>query len=256
MNNVQKVIKFQLAEYKLAIIIFYIASFGMISMIAMSVAKPSVSGNGIEESTISGFEVGTVIFLFILALSTFSESFKMMLQNGIARKTMFKGFLITTLILSVGMTIINEIILFAGDLLSSSHKNIILNGLFQQIYGTRYVQSSGGTQMAIEGMLFLICLLAASMAIGYLITTIFYRINAYAKVAVAVSVPVLGIVVLPILDYFLTGGAILSAIGEFILFSFGIKNGHNPYYGMASLIIAYGLFTALSWVIVRRAVIK
>lgn len=256
MNNVQKVIKFQLAEYKLAIIIFYIASFGMISMMAMSVARSSVSGNGVEESTISGLEVGAVIFLFILALSTFSETFKMMLQKGIARKIMFKGFLITTMILSVGMTLINEIILFTGGQLSSSQGNIILNGLFEQIYGVRYAQNSGGPQMAIEGMLFLICLLATSMALGYLITTIFYRINVYAKVAVAVSVPVLGIVVVPILDYFLTGGVILGAIGNFILFSLGIKNGYNPYYGMISLIIAYCFFTALSWAIVRRAVIK
>lgn len=256
MNNVQKVVKFQLADYRLAIIIFYIASMGMISMIAMSVVRSNASGSGIEESTISGFEIGAVILLFILALSTFSETFKMMLQNGITRRIMFKGFLMTTLIMSVGMTLINEIILFVGGILTSNHKNIIYKGIFEQIYWTRYAQRSGNMQMAIEGMLFLICLLAVSMAFGYLITTIFYRLNAYAKVAVAVSVPVMIIVVLPLLDYFLTEGAILGAIGEFILFSFGIKNGYNPYYGMISLTISYGLFTALSWVIVRGAEIK
>jgi len=254
MSNIKKVVKYQVMDSKTAIPVFYIVMLGIMVLIAVSLV--SIEVNGEESSMIGGLEMGMVIFLFVVGLNSFRETFRMMIQNGISRKTMFKGFTITALIFSAGMSLINEVILAAGKAFAASRGNMVFMGAFEQIYGRHYAGEAGGIRMSLEGLLFLICFSAAAMMSGYFITNMYYRMNKPAKIIVSVCVPVSLIIVLPIFDYSVTGGAIFRTFWHFIAFAFGFLNGYNPYYGIVSSAAAFVLFAALSWMLVRKAAVK
>ena len=57
-----------------------------------------------------------MVFLFIAGLNSFKENFGMLLQNGVSRRTMFTGRLLTMVSLCVGMTLMDRalLLLFRG----------------------------------------------------------------------------------------------------------------------------------------------
>lgn len=248
----EKNIKYQLSNHKLSVIIFYLAIF--LFMVFFSI---NVSTFGGEITMMGGLEVATAIFLFILGLNSFRENFRMMVQNGISRRTMFKGFIITSIILSAGMSIINQVWLLAGKALAAPIDNLVFVGAFEQAYGQRYAENAGGFQMAFEGTLLLMFTSMAVMMFGYFITTMYYRLNKVGKVAVSVAIPVFLFVIFPYLDASLTSGALAQTISRIYLFSLGFHDGnYNPYYAMVTALINFAIFAFLGWLLVRRAVVK
>lgn len=110
--------------------------------------------------------------------------------------------------------------------------------------------------MFFEKLLFTICLYAAVSMIGYFITALYYRMGKGAKIAVSVGVPAGLLIMLPIVDASLFHGKIGRTIGRLTSFAFGYSNKANPYYGMVTLLLIFAVFSALSWLLVRKAVIK
>jgi hypothetical protein len=77
-----------------------------------------------------------------------------------------------------------------------------------------------------------------------------------AKIAVSVGVPVGLFIGLPVVDGIVSQGAIGRGFGRFIIYAFGFSNGANSYYGTITLILICAIFSGLSWLLVRRAVMK
>ncbi len=252
--NTQKVVKYQINEFKTSMFVFFLVILALMLLIGISVVNINVNGG--ESNIMGGMEFGIVIFLFIVGLNYFRETFRLMIQNGVSRKTMFKGVIISTAIIAVIMSLINEIILLIGKVFAANTESFTFEGTFEQIYGARYAGSGTGLQMAFEGLLFLICISAAAMMFGFLITTMYYRLNKLAKVLVSVGVPVSIIIILPIVDFSLTGGQISNAIFKFMSFAFGFLNGTNPYYGMVTCLVGFALCAAISWLLIRKAAVK
>jgi hypothetical protein len=250
--NLKSVVKYQILDGKIAIPVFYLVVLSVMVLLFVSVAEP---GEG-SSASISGLEMATIIFLFIVGLNAFRETFRMMIQNGISRKTMFKGFVFMTLVLSAGMSLVNVILLWIGKAMMAANDNIVFMSLFEQLYAIRYEGNTSILQPVLEGLLFTICLSAAAMMFGYFITTMYYRLNKAGKIVVSVGVPALLIIGLPIFDAVVTNGLIHRSLWRFISFAFGFLNGCNPYYAMVSSLIGFALLAALSWMLVRKAVVK
>ncbi len=251
--NIKKVVKYQIIDNRRAILIFYLVVVCVIAMFSVSIFRSDLGGS----VRIGGFEMAAVVFLFIAGLNSFRETFRMMIQNGVSRRSTFKGFLITTVILSASMSLINLIILWMMKAFEvPDNAEFEFSGLFEQMYAQRYVGNSSNIQEMVEGLLFLICITAAAMMLGYFITIMYYRLNKAGKVAVSVGVPAIMIIGLPVFDAAVTGGQIQVALGRLFLFAGGFLNGHNPYYGIVSSLICFALLAALSWLLMRRAVIK
>jgi hypothetical protein len=250
--NLKSVVKYQIMDGRIAIPVFYLVMFSIMVLFSISV---SGLGEG-TFTTISGLEMATIIFLFVVGLNAFRETFRMMMQNGVSRKTMFKGYIITVLILSIGMSLINAVLLWVGKAMVATKDNVFYRSLFEQLYEMRYAGNTGGIQPVLEELMFMICLSGAAMMFGYFITTLYYRLNKAGKIAVSISVPGILIVGLPIFDAVVTGGMIYRAFWRFVAFALGLLSGPNPYYAMVSSLLAVALFAAFSWMLVRRAVIK
>ena len=250
--NIKSALKYQLADGRVSIPVFYLVIFCLMALIPIS-----ASGMGPEDSmSIGGFEIATIIFLFVVGLNSFRETFRMMVQNGVSRKTMFVSFLLLTLVLSVGMSCINEVLLWIGKAFTAGKGNITFQSVFEQMYAPRYMGNPDSIQMIAEGLLFTILACAATMMLGYFITIMYYRLNKVGKIAVSVGVPAILIIGLPIFDAVVTGGIIYRALGQLTLFAMGILSGYNPYYAMVSALIAFAVLASLSWMLARRAVVK
>jgi len=250
---------YQLSDMRRAIAIFYfILLCVLVFGFTVSGAKFTISGNIISSTTESGFggmEICSIIFLFVCGLNSFKEFFRMLMQNGISRRTLFLGRIMTILSVCAGMAVIDKIILLIGKLIASHSSRIGFTGLFDMIYAVRMDQVSG-LQMQVDGFIFNMCLYLAAMTIGYFITIAFYRMSKIAKITVAVGVPMILLNVVPILDAMLLNGVIMKTLINTVSFAFGFKNGGNPYFGVVSLLLIAVVFCALSWLTMRKAVVR
>lgn len=245
--NLKVSIKYQLNEYKKSIIIFYFIILCVLTFMF-------ILANNISDSTIQfgGMEMSSIIFIFVIGLNSFKESFRMHIQNGVSRKTMVIGKMISALAVCIGMAFIDRIIALIGNWISSSKERFIYKGILEQTYNRSNI---GSVQMQLDGLLFNICLYLAIFAIGYFVTIAYYRMNNALKLAVSVGVPVGLFVILPIVEMSITGGRISKALSSMFDFAFGFSKG-NPYYAMVTGILMFAIFGGLSWLMVRKAVDK
>ena len=214
------------------------------------ISTTSVSGTGFV-----GMEAATAIFLFVCGLNSFKEFFRMLTQNGVSRKSIFLGRIITLLYVCAGMAVIDKIILLAGKFIASHMSGVNFVGLFELIYAGRADQV-GAIHMNIDGFLFGFCLYLAAITIGYFITIAFYRMNKITKIAVAVGVPMVLLNAVPYLDAALLHGELGNVLMNTMSFAFGFHNGANPYFAMVTCLLISAVFAALSWLAMRKAVVK
>ena len=257
--KLKSTVKYQIIDMEKPVCIFYfvmfcILVFGFVASGAIFAASVNMvsftSGSGV-----SGMELATVIFLFVCGLNSFKEFFRFFMQNGISRKIIFASRLMTILAVCTGMAVIDKGILLLGKYIASISGRIFYTGLFEMIYEVRAANIST-LHMNIDGFFLNLCLYLAAMTIGYFITIAFYRMNKISKISVAFGVPVVLLNGLQILDAALLHGAVLRALANAATFAFGFQNGGNPYFGMVTLLLIATVFSCLSWLMVRRAVVK
>lgn len=241
--NLKAAVKYQLWESKNSLIIFY----GIISAIyALALTSIALSSN--TSIRISGFELSSMIFIFVFGLNLFTDTFMMFLQNGISRGTLYKSLLATIVPVAAFMAAIDSI--------NSNLANLVADyqSMFSQLYHLRY--SQGGGWQFLEGLLWYLTAYAMVGMIGLFITTLYYRMGKKLKLLVSIGVPVLLVIVLPAVDTNFTNGAIFGAIAKFFAFAWGYQNGFNPYYSMVTCTVIAALFAGLTWLLVRKATIK
>ena len=248
-------IHYQLTDMRKAMIAYYIGFTAVVGLLVGTAAAAAANGSANMTVSMSGFNFGTIIFLFVCGLNSFREPFRMLIQNGSSRKTVFLGRMITILAMSGIAAVADKLLALAFKAVASRVGMEFFWEFYELVYHTRAGQI-GGVQIFFEGLLLNFFLYASAMAVGYFITIGYYRMNKPAKIIVSISVPMLLIYGIPLLDWNFTGGKIMDAAGQVILFAFGFKNGGNPYFGMATGLIVTALFGGLCWLFMRRAPVK
>jgi hypothetical protein len=233
--------KFQLNSVKWPLIIYYgvIAALLVLMGVSLSIAQ------GSARVSVGGLEMASMIFVFVVGLNSYKSAFFMMSANGVSRKTMFVSFLAMLAVLAAGMAVIDTLY-GIGMKMAGNYQS-----MFEQLYN---IETSAPVLIAgsFEGRL--CSYLTAGMA-GYLITTLYYRMNKAIKLLVSIGVPVLVLFVWPAVDLSLFNGATTRAIGWLIAWASGLSSG-NPYIAVISDIVLTVLLGALSYVALRRAPIK
>jgi len=244
-------LKYQLSGMTRSLIIFYGVIY--VLLIWMAVSHLIWNRSAVRWST-GGFESASIIFIFIAGLNAFKSTFRMLLANGVSRVTMFKSYAVSVLPLAGTMAFIDSL----NGLIFSSFTNYV--PMYAQIYGGRYagLPDNFGTAMQIagEGFLWMFFTYTMMAMAGFLITTLYYRMNKPLKLAVSIGVPVFLFVVLPYMSTVLFHGKLLSAIGAAIAAVWGLSNGPVPYIGMLTGTVSFALFGLFSFLAMRRAYIK
>ncbi|MBH1940693.1 hypothetical protein I5677_07320 [Mobilitalea sibirica] len=239
-------LKYQILEFKKSTVIFYI-----IVLLVHVFFASIITVNDTTFRSDGGFEVATIIYLFISGLNSFKETFGMFIQNGVSRKTMFLSRTVSFLVISLIMVFMNFIFVRVLGLLNSSRFSV--TDMYENIFEKR-VDTINGLTRGFESLMLSLGVYLIAISLGYLITVAYYRMNKAGKLAVSVGVPVSVFVLLPMIDLTLDG-RITSFMAKILTTIIGIRSGY-PYYMYITSIIAFALFIMLSWFLMRKAVDK
>jgi len=233
--KIKQAMRYQLREHIGGAGIYYavLALVYLLTVILMwLIGQPH---NGLSTSP----DISTLITLFIMGLNSFKSQFRLFVQNGLSRRTLIAGFLLSALALSVLTTAVNGLIalVLGGESYLS---------LFSLLYGR-----SGAA-----GLLWALLANYAMILTGFLISSLYYRMDTLLRIAVSVGVPLVLFVVLPVLESM--GIRIFTSLMRGIAWALGLDSAPtvHPLRAAASF-CAYGAAMAgFSYLLVRRATIR
>lgn len=249
--NILPSYRYQMADHKKSILIFYIVVIGLSLIFGFGSALILSSHDGAVQGSSKGNEMATVIFLFVVGLCTFKETFLLSLQNGVSRKTLFTAKLLTMLSVAVIMSLIDKVyyLIFTASM-SATNDHFTVATFYEGLYPSS-TADTGALQLHVESFFFEILLALAAMAAGYFITIMFYRLNRTGKVIVGAGVPVLFLMVIPWVDQYFLGGTITLALVKLILTAV-----NTPSHMAVTCLLAIVVFNALAFTLMRKAVVK
>jgi hypothetical protein len=214
------------------------------------------SDNRTVSGQINSMEMATVIFLFIIGLCSFKESFGLMIQNGISRRTLFTGRLLTTLTIALLMATFDKVFLVLLKFYAlTKSETLYCSSLYEQLYYKGFISGMGSFSMHVSIFLFDFFIYIFIMSIGYFITLLFYRLNKAGQIAVGVGVPVSLCIALPLYDSVVANGKIFLALGKFFDFAFGLS-AHKPNNANITSVLGFIIISCISWMLIRRVPAK
>ncbi|MDF2819802.1 MAG: hypothetical protein K0R15_243 [Clostridiales bacterium] len=238
--------KYQFSRARKSLIIFYGILIGV--SIAISILNNAFSPG--EAGSSNSIEMSSVIFIFVTGLNSFKSEFNFALANGVSRKTLFISSLLNLFSIATLMTFIDLII---GMIFSKISE---YNSLFIGIYSGRYGTLKYTAENVLEGILWSVVIYTVVAVIGYLITTLYYRLNKGLKLTISIGVPVFVTIGIPYLDV-VTKGKVSYNIYLFFAKALGIYNGaSNPYMAVLSGLCAIAIIGGFTYLLIRRATIK
>ena len=210
--------------------IFYaISALFVLVMWYLSVKYNNVSYNS---------DSATLVFLFVIGLNSFKESFKFSSANGVSRKRYFRE----SLLAMVGIAALAALIESVLPLISQTFAR------HEMLYLTIYRNTSFIAACTWTFALYYFVLMA-----GWLINLVYYRSSTLMKIVFSLS-PVYVILLLIGLNK-LANGSVFIAIGNFISFYWGITDS-NSYVAVLNLLATSLLFSGLIVLLMRRAPVK
>lgn len=232
--------KFQMREIAKSVVVFYLVFFACIFAFA-TLAVTTSDGH----VSFGGFEVCTIIMMFVTMTSLIRSDFLLFLQHGYSRKTLF---LSTSLgVASTAAVIITLETVVFGIL----GKVLPYQGMFAQTYAPLYENISAGKTFFDETLWkFILYILAASG--GIFISLLYYRMNKLWKTIVSISVPGLIFVVYPVADTYLFDGALTKFFLKVVDFYTGFQFEHAIYVNTLCNVGIILLMGILSFLLLRR----
>ena len=233
MNNIFKVIKYQIHDFWKAVIIFYF----IIILITFAVTA-MVSVNA-ENISFGGLEMATAIFLFVAGLNCFKSNFKFMLANNVSRKGFYIGNTIALVSVSAFMALTDAILNNVLNL------NTPYEGVVMQLYGNNSF---------FAGLLWCFGLYTLAVCFGWFVTMLYYRCNSIMKIVVS-FLPILSLNILYHIDE-ISGGLAGRAVANLLSKSMGFAYNNNVYIGALSLIIGAAEIILICFLPLRNAIAK
>lgn len=237
--------RYQLADYKAAILVYYCAMLGLLALFLVSAVVGS--GVSVRFSGLSGF---SCIFLFICGLCSLHDNLPMHLQHGVGRKTMFQARLLVTVAVSAFMAVVDTLLSVLLNLLSTPFFGDSAS-LFQQAYGRAYYFGAVGDVLMSLVFAFVLFLLASSL--GYFIITLFYRLTKPLRITLGVAIAFLplGQVLVKLADEVLFQNA-LARLAEHVIWPLQDKIDSSVFLTMGWWLIAAAALSGVTWLILRR----
>lgn len=240
--KLKKAIKYNLVVTGKSMITFYcVVAAVYIFLTVLFAMLDGIQGN-------ASMEMAAMIFLFSVGVVFYSEYFKMFLQNGISRKTMFISVGVSLFIGAAVMSLLDTLI---GLVMSNAG---IITPLMRMIYGARIAELSAA-QSFIELFFLSLTLYFFLAVLGYFVGIVFAKLSKTMRIVLPVGLPVL-LIAGVILDLNITNGNIMGSIGKFFLFVSGFQNDGNMNILTVSCLCFALIFLLLSWLLIRRATVN
>ena len=251
--------RYQLADQKRGILTYYGVLLGFYVLFEILFVVAAV-GEDVNGSTTNGITAVTAVYVFVASLCSFKDNFGMSLQNGVSRRSTFLARLCTAGAMCAVMAVADELVTILAPL-PSRLMGIEMGSM--SLMENLYFSAAGAWQAG--AFLLHLCsaafgffMLLAAAGLGYLITTLFYRLNKLGKILVGAGVPVLvffGLPALELLEQFISNGAVIKAVSGFfaVVFQFAFGQPQNT---ALTCLVLFAAMSGLSWLLMRRAVVK
>ncbi|MGB4660866.1 MAG: hypothetical protein WBI07_16975 [Mobilitalea sp.] len=254
--NIKASFHYQFEDHKKSILIFYfVLTCVYLLMLVSMTAVVSSTDPEMTTGNISGMNISTMIYVFIAGLCAFREAFGMLLQNGVSRKTLFAGRTLTVLTIGLILPILDRILITVISLLNKLFgSNLGITSLFEQVYNQKVLGMSQFS-LIINSYFLDLFLYIAMMALGYMITLVFYRLNKTGRIVVGAGFPITFFILLPTLDSMFMNGRISLSLIKCIDTAYGFS-AQQPSNAMITSACMFLVFSCFSWLLIRRANIK
>ena len=208
------------------------------------------------QSTMSGIEFVTIIFLFISGLNSFKSNFYFAKSNGISRKTFIKGLLISSLpialvvsILDITINRLNNILIKNPTLYDMVYGS--LSGNMDSVFNDSWVQSNSFTTI-INTFLFQFSFCLLAYIAGIVINMIYYRSKKYVKVIVS-AIPIAFIIFSG--NLYVINPSLTMKINSFLDYIFGF-DPVNVFACILTFLVGCVVLSGITFLLIRKAVIK
>ncbi len=235
MNRIAKVFHYMIHETIRPVIIFY-AVMVLINIAGVTMNLVMTNWN----FEFNGMRLATAIFLFVAGLNAFKPGYLFMQANGVTRRQFYLGGLMTIGAVAVALTVFDTALYGLLQLILQPEQMVAI-----QLYPNA---AYAGLQ------LWTLAFNLLSIAFGWFLTMLYYRMSKGWKIAVSLS-PAVFFTVLPIISS-ATGGTLLSRLAEAFMAVMGLGANPNVWLGMLTLLLVSSVCVVLSYLLVRRAQIK
>ncbi len=243
--RLKSIVKYYGHDLVKSVAIFYVVMALLIISVNTLVAVSVNEGNGFT----GGGDFATAVFIFIVGLNSFKQNFLFLSTNSITRKLQFKGILIAAVLLCGFMALVD--ITYSNILAQFTD----FRSAFNQIYGA-WTEQTSGPLIILTSICWSFTVNVAAFLAGYFITNLYYKMTKSLKIIVSVTVPVLITVVYPIIEETVTNGRITQGIIDISRALAGLGESINPFIGVLSLLVLATVAAAMSFLLIRRAVVK
>jgi len=237
-------LRYQLREQAQAAGIYYLIYLAIVLFIT-TLARTTSGFSG----DLGGMEMSTTVFLFVMGIVSFRETFLMLLQNGVSRRTLFVSRLLAVVLLCAGMAAIDMTVTAASRAFSGAAGQLDVYSLYDIAYPQAMARMNGFGRWVTNWALMATQSILV-MCLGYCITLAYYRMNKLAKWLVSFGVPALLIVVMSRM-----GGQAWIALGRVLSDAFGLTL-QLPVMAMLVFLATAAALSGCSWLLLRRAPVR
>lgn len=204
--------------------------------------------------SISGMDMASLVFLFVFGITSFKENFYMLLQNGVSRKNMFLGTVLSLLVVSIFVAVVDTTLAQMLGLVPDD--KFTLSSLFQQLYGMSQYSGSSTFAVSCHEIAWNSMLKFAFACIGLFIGCAYYKMNALAKTLVSCGIPCFFLLGLPLIDLVLPNLDIYAKLKEVFRFFFGFSDGVSSYQCVLCCLGLAAIASAGTFLMLRKTSVK
>ena len=212
-----------------------------------------LAGETAMESSFNGYSMAVGMFGLILGMVGLRENQRVLNQNGVSRRSAFladvAALAVAALLVAVGVSVI----MGAYQAALGSAGRLLITDLYQLIYEP----SSNGVNPGalVRGAVFSAVAGWMLAALGQFCSALYWRLNKFWTILISVTVPLVLIFgSVPLISWLGTTSAGRAAVEA--LAAFGQFLAASPWNAAAVLLAMGAAFFALSWLLLRRAMIR
>ena len=248
--NLRPAYKYRFCDMVKGIGVFYAIMVVVMTSVMGMVSYTASNGSEVTGS-FSAFVFAASITLFIIGITTIREDLRLMLQNGIGRRTVFVSELLVVLSVSLLLCVAGELLITIGQAVSANRSNVVITDIYQMLYtnGSNYHMSL--TQHVESIALAFGIYMFANLA-GMFISLLFYRLNKMWMLITAIGVPIFIFIGLPVILTQTRPGLLLESVFNMIV-AFALK---SPWALLICFLLTAVLIGIVNWLMMRRAPVK
>ena len=212
-----------------------------------------LAGETAMESSFNGYSIAVGMFGLILGMVGLRENQRVLNQNGVSRRSAFLADVAALAVAAVLVAVGVSVIMGAYQAVLGGQGRLLITDLYQVLYEG----PSAGTGMGglARGAIFSAVVGWMLAALGQFCSALYWRLNKFWTILISVAVPLALIFgSAPLLTWLDTTSAGQAAVEA--LASFGRFLAASPWNAAAVLLAMGAAFFAVTWLLLRRAMIR